>query len=107
QFCTKVLCKTPRWNATHLNATTYLIERDKKNLERTWFGNQRPSPTEYYVHSNYKEKYLRKIFKGGESVTEYKPGINLVTFKALNGIYPGREIVTQALLSLAGIAHGD
>jgi hypothetical protein len=84
--------------ATHL----YVITNPKNNIIRaSWFD----KPTNIYkIKSTLKEKTLAKavICNDQKTVVErsWQPGINLLTFKMLNGMYPTVSMLQQSLLNL-------
>lgn len=111
-ICSKIICKVPRWSNTNLEANTYLIERKKEFLFSTFYGNYYTNPVHkrtYKIISDYTQKYLAKYAGSGELVskTVYYPGINFMTFKELNGIFPNKKVLISALEQLIGVQHNE
>lgn len=80
----------------------YLIKR-RWNYKKNW------TLGEYTVESSFAAKNFikNKIKPKGYSVTQWQPGINLYTFKQLNGIYPTHEMIRSMLYPLASLKHND
>jgi hypothetical protein len=70
-----------------------------------WNLNSKPEAVEprYKVVSTFEKKQLIK----GSQVTDYIPGINLLTCVMLNGIYPTDELIRQNIKPLSGLQHED
>lgn len=104
-----VIGKVPRYGRPGLPSP------DQKYSNVYWFNmykNVLPKPTWlspntrfYAINSNFLEKtmYKPRINK----TIDWKRGINLWTFKYLNGVYPARQIIHQEIKRLATFAHGD
>lgn len=106
---------TGRLNILSQNVTTlsnsclYLIELAKTKLQRrSWIFPFPPATiAAYSIFSTYSEKYLAKP-RGHEILkTPWKPGINLVTYKMLEGIYPTTSDVIAMIKKLTSIVHSD
>lgn len=80
----------------------YLIKR-RWNYKNAWHLG------EYTIESSFATKnFIKKKTKPkGYSVTTWHPGINLYTFKHLNGIYPTHEKIRAMLYPLASLQHND
>lgn len=80
----------------------YLIKR-RWNYKKSW------TLGEYTIESSFTEKKFIKTKSKpkGHSITQWVPGINLYTFKQLNGIYPNHEMIRSMLYPLAGLKHND
>lgn len=53
------------------------------------------------------KKLIRVYSNGIYQTTDWIPGINLVTYKVLNGIYPTKEMVIIQLKAFKGFKHRD
>ena len=87
---------TVQRHTTGTPVNLYLIKNQKKSLKRkNWITTQSYPHT---IHSTYQEKKQIKIGKydGQKIVTDWVPGINLITFKMYSGAYPAKEIVKEA-----------
>ena len=80
----------------------YLIKR-RWNYKNVWHLG------EYTIESTFNVKNFikKKIKPKGSSVTQWHPGINLYTFKELNGVYPSHEKIRSMLYPLATLQHND
>lgn len=80
----------------------YLIKR-RWNYKKSW------TLGEYTVESSFtNKKFIKKKDKPkGYSESQWHPGINLYTYKQLNGIYPTHEMIRTMLYPLATIKHND
>lgn len=85
--------------------TTYHWHISKTSIDvPRWIMKKRKKDTPpYTIHSTFSEKQLIKL----DQQTEWIPGINLVTFFMLNGIYPTVETLKSKLLTLKNIDHND
>jgi hypothetical protein len=89
----------------------YLFKVFKKFLlRRRWEHPHKERIGEYTIESSFTEKKFikdkkkpREVFR----VTQWNSGINLYTFKTLNGIYPTHEMVRSLLNPLNTIQHND
>ena len=54
----------------------------------------------YKILSNFKLKKLIKSQKQGQLTTEWRPGINLVTFLFFNGVYPTKPFLSELILKM-------
>lgn len=92
--------------------TFYIIHTSKKHLQRkTWFL-PKMKKKNYVIESSFIEKKLKKTSsywppRKETHVSTWLPGINLITFKMCNGIYPTQETIKTGLLSLKESPHTD
>lgn len=94
---------------SNLRANFYIVSNKKNTIERAHWNAAHDGSVSYRVKSTFKEKRLRKMAKPSKKATqlfdvEWSPGINLLTFAALNGVYPELPTIESALeeLSVAG-----
>lgn len=88
----------------------YHFERTKKYLvRRRWDYAKAQKIGEYTIKSSFTEKTLikEKERPKGLSITTWHPGMNLLTFKKLNGIYPTKEMIRDMIKPMATIQHND
>lgn len=94
----KILLKLPRHTGTGLLANMYLLEMNKKNIGRaSWFEN---GSFVYRIEGDLHEKKLVKYTKDRQSKiseTSWQPGINMTTFQALSGVFPGKNLLEDSL----------
>lgn len=105
----QVIGKVPRYGRLGLPgpdqkyANLYLAQMHKNVLPKSTWGT---SHLRYYaIHSTFAEKTLFK--PRINKIITWKPGINLWTFKYLNGVYPYRSHINQEIQRLAKLPHGD
>ena len=84
-------------------SNVHLFEMHKNILPKPTWGS--PNIRFYPVNSNFTEKtiYKPRINK----TIEWKKGINLWTFKNLNGVYPTDDIIHEEIERLATFQHND
>jgi len=94
-----IILQTPRHTGSGLHANMYRIEQNKNLIKRAdWI-----SPIEentYYITSSLKEKKLIIPVDENSQPVEapLTPGINWLTFKSLNGVYPLQETLETSLI---------
>ena len=97
----------PRHVGVDKFAPMYLIKSEKsKTLSKsTWIGKKK----EYEIISDFKEKKLKKIDDTDKSVmiTDWIPGINLITFKMYAGAFPLLETLKDEIDRLKDAIHND
>ena len=78
-------------------------------IKRRWNYKNKWTLGEYTIDSSFTHKKFikNKTKPKGYSVTPWHPGINLYTFKQLNGIYPTHEMIRGMLYPLASLKHND
>lgn len=81
----------------------YLFQMHKNILTKPTWGS--PNLRFYAINSTFKEKtiYKPRINK----TIPWKPGINLWTFKQMNGVYPKKEIIHDEIKRLSAFPHLD
>lgn len=106
----KVIAQTPRHTDPSAMALMQIFETPKKELPvKHWFyGNAANAEgVSYEIESTFEKKNLLKKHLGRVRKSEWLPGINLVTFKALNGVWPNTPQVISSLVEFASIKHRD
>ncbi len=104
-----VVAQVPRYGRPGLPgpdqkySNVYLFEMHKNVLPKPTWGS--PNIRFYPINSTWQEKTLYKprIHK----TIDWKAGINLWTFKNLNGVYPAKSVIHQEIKRLAAFPHGD
>ncbi|MFH1254544.1 MAG: class I SAM-dependent methyltransferase [bacterium] len=105
----KIIGQVPRYGRPGLPApdqkysNVYLFEMNKNVLNKPTWGS--PNIRFYPINSNYKEKTLYK--PRINKTIDWKKGINLWTFKHMNGVYPTKEIIREEIKRLSVFSHGD
>src|SRR5581483_4017004 len=69
---------------------------------RSWGYGELSAPNKYVIESTFHHKFLVKANRiGGQPPTKsvWQPGINLKTFKALNGSFPSKEEIHDEIVS--------
>ena len=88
-------------------STVYYLPCNKSSLKRkTWLRTLESTIT---IQSTFTEKKLVKKTPYHKNVltSDWKPGINLITFKMYHGIYPERSTVKKALSAIKYVWHND
>ena len=104
----KIIGNVPRHTSDKVKANIYLLESEKKHLKRThWLAPETIYP--YLVTSNYEKKTITKWppHAINMKVSDWKPGINLVTFLMYNGAYPKRKKIKAFVNDIQDFAHND
>jgi hypothetical protein len=104
----RVLGKVPRHTCENKMANIYLLESEKKTLERKhWLAPQNSDP--YIITSNYEIKTITKWPPHAErmKVFDWKPGINLITYLMYNGAYPSRREIESWVSEIQDPSHND
>lgn len=93
--------------ATLSQSILYYIPCNKSTLKRkTWLRTLESTIT---IQSNFVEKKLVKKTPHHQNIltSDWKPGINLITFKMYHGAYPERSTVKKALSAIKYVWHND
>lgn len=86
------------------------LKTDKHYLLRKTWVRDLHSEQSHRIYSSFTEKKLFKSNKALNQMTlisDWKPGINLITFKMLGGIYPTKTMLFDQLTLLKEIPHND
>lgn len=98
------LGKAPRHcSKTGALATLYLVATNKDTITRKTYIQKVNTKEPYEVISTFKEKYIVKK----NSKISWAPGINLLTFKMLNGVFPKSSTLLEALKNAEDMNHRD
>lgn len=96
----KIILKTPRHTESSLFANMYWLQIKKDHLIRPdWISPEVPADR-YHIRSNWNQKKLIKQTEQQTHESNWKPGINLLTFKMLNGVYPLESALEKNLPNL-------
>lgn len=91
----KIILKTPRHTGTGLYANMYYLEMNKTELKKPDWNREKGNNI-YTVRSDIFEKLFIKTFADGKKkVHPWVPGINMLTFNNLNGVYPLQETLDK------------
>lgn len=88
----------------------YILETGKKTLRRKTWLLPRMEEGKYRLDSSFTHKTLHKPVywpPQAEQTTQWIPGINLLTFKMCNGIYPTKEMIKENLHQLKKTTQTD
>jgi hypothetical protein len=104
----RILGEVPRHTSDKM-ATIYLIEAEKKKLERKQWLTPMASLDHLNISSNYEAKTITKKLQHSSDlqVNDWHPGINLMTFLMYNGAYPERKQIKAAVTKIIDQAHND
>lgn len=105
----KIVAQVPRYGRPGLPSpeqkysNVYLFQMNKNVLLKpTW---KSPNVRFYPVNSTFEEKIIYK--PRIDKTIDWKKGINLWTFKNMNGVYPSKDVIRQEIKRLSGFAHSD
>lgn len=93
------------------NSEPLTLLQSEKNyiLRKSWERGLHSEPS-HRVHADFKEKKLlksNKALSGKIVITDWQPGINLITFKMLKGSYPTENMIIKELEFLRQTPHND
>ncbi|HJM69094.1 MAG TPA: hypothetical protein QGF02_04055 [Candidatus Babeliales bacterium] len=92
-----ILGEVPRWSSPKDPARIYHVKCPSKKLRYTRYDTVNPSAARNYpIESNYEEKFMHK--KGQK--LEWLKGMNLWTFKILNGTFPSTPVLKKSVLDV-------
>lgn len=104
-------CKSIKILHQDSSSIIYWLYKTKKSLKRShWVrpAHHGDRVIGYEIQSNYSKKKIIKYYEKNMTFSfGWNPGINLFTFKMLNGIYPTIRIISRKLYSLVGMRHTD
>lgn len=105
----KIVAQVPRYGRPGLPAAdqkysnVYLFAMHKNVLPKPTWGS--PNIRFYPIISNFDAKSMYKVRL--DKTLDWKPGINLWTFKHMNGVYPSKALIHNEIHRLAEFAHLD
>ena len=105
----KVIEEVPR-HTSKKTSKIYLLETEKKKLERKQWLTPPENHDYLTIASNYEAKTITKKLSDISSVqiNKWVPGINLMTFLMYNGTHPARVQLKQAIKNIAdNKTHND
>ncbi len=98
------------WGVCHLDNGKFewwYLEGIQKYLARSvWWKSFRDKKT-FEIVSDFEEKRLIKHRAERDIETEWKKGINLFTFKIMQGVYPLLNLITERVIETKKIEHND
>ena len=106
----QIIAQTPRHTDTSALSLMRLFNTPKTYIKRKqWYygTNAHDSGVEYRIESNFENKVFIKHNDKEEIVRPWHAGINFMTFKALNGVWPNNNILIDKLIDYVDIQHGD
>ncbi len=101
---TRTMLTQSHYQDSHEIGSLFLFNKYKKYLSRRWWNYPYYEIGSYTVFSNFQEKKLIKI-QQELVITPWNTGINLLTFKELQGIYPSKKVIIELLEPLKNIDH--
>jgi hypothetical protein len=87
--------------------TMFLFSPHKTQLQRVHWHNSLPANQldRYEIKSSFEEKFFYK--KKLDQWRPWHPGINLLTFKILNGCFPSHQHIAEQLVQFKNLDHND
>jgi hypothetical protein len=114
QIGAKLIGGTERFNKSISKSKIWWLHKPKKYLRKRhiyWpppsYINHQDRNRSHIIHSNFAKKELIKKQEDHEIKTPWIAGINLVTFLALNGAYPTRDLVKKEINNLKSDQMSD
>ena len=102
-----IIGRFPRQTNTKMLDKMFLFSPYKKHLKRIHWANGLPVERyqDYCIESNFDKKLLHK--KHTSIIRPWHRGINLLTYKMLNGVFPEHSVIKEQLGMLEHIDHND
>ena len=100
-----LILEPPRHTDNTAKGKMLWFEKRKKHIARKYWLNEVDITDRYEITSNYTTKKLYK--KDLHEYVNWKPGINLLTFKMLNGAYPTKGMIKEKVRVLKSHAGLD
>ncbi len=106
----QIIAQTPRHTDPTAMSKMLLFATPENNKikYKHWFYY---SPADKYVFYDIKSDFEQKLFIKNDADKVYKrnwvPGINLMTYKALNGVWPDKKVIAKNLLKFLSTDHYD
>ncbi len=86
---------------------TWYVPGKRRTLTRvSWLRNKK-SKNVFEIESDFEKKHLIKKKRDRVLTSDWKPGINLVTYKCLSGIYPSSESLLEKVRATQCLSHND
>jgi hypothetical protein len=104
-----ILGEIPRHTSADKMARIYHIESKKTRMERKSWLHPKNMDDHHTITSNYHVKTITKKPPRASDfqVSNWKPGINLMTFLMYQGAYPSSEKIKAAIRSIQDPSHND
>lgn len=85
----------------------FYFKKNKQHIQRIHWNNSLPEENikNYHINSDFNIKTFHKA--ASNEFASWQPGINLLTFKMLNGCYPSKDKIYNSLLKFESIKHND
>ena len=107
----EVIAEVPRHHTSApANAKVFLIKQPKTSLKRRHWCWPPPYGTdkkEHHIISTYHEKKISKTNGHAIINSEWHKGINLMTFKMLQGVFPTKAMLKNAIIQIQDFTHQD
>jgi hypothetical protein len=97
-----------QFHSVYTSVEVYYAYHPKTYLLRThWFEEASTANAVRHIISNYNEKTHTKRHEDPSVSFTWIPGINMMTYKALNGIIPSLKSLEYEIKRLFGVKHSD
>ena len=85
----------------------WYLRGNRHSLTHTVWWRRKKLDNNFKIYGNFQEKIFVKIKGDKVIITPWKRGINLATYKVLQGIYPPCNIVSERILGMNSSNHHD
>ena len=86
----------------------YMIKKKNVAIERVnWLFPKITNKKSLVLQSGFKKKELIKTRSWEKKISEWIPGINLVTFKMYHGVYPNKCVIKNSIKKHKNLGHRD
>lgn len=106
----RILGKVPRHTSNSIMSTIYVVESNKNYLERkTWLTPLLAEKTHMIIIDFNQKKLHKKVDYPANTylISDWIPGINLVTFKMYSGAFPTADKLKSLLFTVRDEFHND
>ena len=103
-----ILCDFPQ-SDSESQSKMYMVTNEKKNLKRKQWLIPRAELKHLTIVSDYEKKQIVKVRSDPSQplVSDWQPGINLMTFLMYHGAYPSRRMIKKAMKNIVDRNHND
>lgn len=85
----------------------YLFAKNKTSISRKYWVADENTRRQLKIISNFEHKFIVKSHKNYTRISPWIPGINLLTFKMMNGKYPRIRTLKRIIKTFANVDHPD
>lgn len=100
-----IIWETPKHIDQQEKSKIFWFKHQKTSLDRHHWLGKKGFSSDYIITSNFNKKNIYK--KREHKINHWIPGINLLTFKMLDGFWPNKNMIKVCIGQMRGIEHED